>query len=100
MPVVGVGRFTSPDTMVSMVRRGVLDLIGGARPSIADPFLPTKIREGRLDAGRTVYEHLATALDPYPRKAGAELPPEVAETEPRAESDNPFAVLARMKKQP
>ncbi|MFZ1337528.1 MAG: FAD-dependent oxidoreductase [Paracoccaceae bacterium] len=46
-PVVGVGRFTSPDTMVSMVKRGVLDLIGGARPSIADPFLPQKIDHGR-----------------------------------------------------
>lgn len=46
-PVVGVGRFTSPDTMVSQIRRGVLDFIGGARPSIADPFLPAKIREGR-----------------------------------------------------
>jgi len=48
-PVVGVGRFTSPDTMVSQLRRGVLDLIGGARPSIADPFLPNKIKEGRID---------------------------------------------------
>ena len=48
-PVVGVGRFTSPDTMVSMIRRGVLDLIGGARPSIADPFLPRKIEEGRVE---------------------------------------------------
>ncbi len=46
-PVVGVGRFTSPDTMVGQIRRGVLDLIGGARPSIADPFLPRKINEGR-----------------------------------------------------
>ena len=46
-PVVGVGRFTSPDTMASMVRRGVLDLIGAARPSISDPFLPNKIKEGR-----------------------------------------------------
>ena len=46
-PVVGVGRFTSPDTMVSQIKRGVLDLIGAARPSIADPFLPTKIQEGR-----------------------------------------------------
>ena len=46
-PVVGVGRFTSPDTMVSMVKRGVLDFIGGARPSIADPYLPKKIEEGR-----------------------------------------------------
>jgi dimethylamine/trimethylamine dehydrogenase len=48
-PVVGVGRFTSPDTMVSMIRRGVLDFIGGARPSIADPFLPKKIEEGRVE---------------------------------------------------
>src|SRR5882757_5002050 len=46
-PVVGVGRFTSPDTMVSQIKRGVLDLIGGARPSIADPYLPQKINEGR-----------------------------------------------------
>ncbi len=46
-PVVGVGRFTSPDTMVSQIRRGILDLIGAARPSIADPFLPRKIDEGR-----------------------------------------------------
>lgn len=48
-PVVGVGRFTSPDAMISQIKRGVLDLIGGARPSIADPFLPNKIREGRID---------------------------------------------------
>jgi dimethylamine/trimethylamine dehydrogenase len=48
-PVVGVGRFTSPDTMVSQIRRGVLDLIGATRPSIADPFLPRKIEEGRND---------------------------------------------------
>jgi dimethylamine/trimethylamine dehydrogenase len=48
-PVVGVGRFTSPDTMVAQIRRGVLDLIGAARPSIADPFLPRKVEEGRID---------------------------------------------------
>jgi dimethylamine/trimethylamine dehydrogenase len=48
-PVVGVGRFTSPDTMVRQVTQGVLDLIGAARPSIADPFLPRKIEEGRLE---------------------------------------------------
>lgn len=48
-PVVGVGRLTSPDMMVSMIRKGVVDLIGAARPSIADPFLPKKIEEGRVD---------------------------------------------------
>ena len=48
-PVVGVGRFTSPDLMVRLVRQGVLDMIGAARPSIADPFLPRKVEEGRID---------------------------------------------------
>ena len=48
-PVVSVGRFTSPDTMVSQINRGIVDFIGAARPSIADPFLPKKIEEGRLD---------------------------------------------------
>ncbi|WP_160287255.1 oxidoreductase [Pseudomonas knackmussii] len=51
-PVVGVGRFTSPDTMVSQIRRGVMDFIGAARPSIADPFLPSKIERGDIDAIR------------------------------------------------
>ncbi len=46
-PVVGVGRYTSPDSMVRAIRQGVLDFIGAARPSIADPFLPKKIEEGR-----------------------------------------------------
>jgi dimethylamine/trimethylamine dehydrogenase len=48
-PVVGVGRYTSPDSMVSAIKRGVMDFIGAARPSIADPFLPNKIKEGRIE---------------------------------------------------
>ncbi len=48
-PVLNVGRFVSPDTMVEVIRSGQCDIIGAARPSIADPFLPAKIREGRLD---------------------------------------------------
>ncbi|MEH7827019.1 FAD-dependent oxidoreductase [Gemmobacter denitrificans] len=47
-PVVGVGRYTSPDSMVRVIRQGIMDFIGAARPSIADPFLPVKIAEGRL----------------------------------------------------
>ena len=48
-PVVTVGRFTSPDTMVRWVKSGLTDLIGAARPSIADPFIPKKIEQGRLE---------------------------------------------------
>jgi len=51
-PVVGVGRFTSPDAMVSQIKRGVLDIIGAARPSIADPFLPHKVDTGDIDSIR------------------------------------------------
>lgn len=51
-PVVTVGRFTSPDTMVSQLKRGIVDFVGAARPSIADPFLPKKIEEGRVDSIR------------------------------------------------
>ncbi|WP_282950341.1 MULTISPECIES: FAD-dependent oxidoreductase [unclassified Sphingopyxis] len=48
-PVVAVGRYTSPDRMVSLIKNGLIDLIGAARPSIADPFLPRKIEEGRIE---------------------------------------------------
>ena len=48
-PVVGVGRYTTPDAMLSAVKRGIVDLIGAARPSIADPFLPQKIKENRIE---------------------------------------------------
>ncbi|MCP3727100.1 FAD-dependent oxidoreductase [Paraburkholderia sp. CNPSo 3272] len=48
-PVVGVGRFTSPDAMVSRIKSGLVDFIGAARPSIADPFIPEKIRTGQID---------------------------------------------------
>ena len=64
-PVVGVGRYTSPDSMVSAVRRGVLDLIGAARPSIADPHLPRKIREGRHEEIRECIGcNICVATDP------------------------------------
>ncbi len=48
-PIVTVGRFTSADTMAQIVRDGLTDLIGAARPSIADPYLPAKIERGEAD---------------------------------------------------
>ena len=48
-PVVGVGRYTSPDRMAAIVRKGLVDFVGAARPSIADPFLPRKVEEGRIE---------------------------------------------------
>ena len=51
-PIVVVGRFTDPDRMADLIRGGTVDLIGAARPSISDPFLPSKIEEGRYDEVR------------------------------------------------
>ena len=48
-PCVNVGRFTDPDVMLAAIRSGQCDIIGAARPSIADPFLPKKIEEGRFE---------------------------------------------------
>lgn len=48
-PIVGVSRLTTPDAMADILRSGVWDLIGAARPGIADPFLPRKVEEGRAE---------------------------------------------------
>ena len=49
-PIVGVGAAARTRTRwPRSSRAGVWDMIGAARPSIADPFLPRKIEEGRYD---------------------------------------------------
>ncbi len=48
-PIVGTGLMVDPDVMADVIESGVWDLIGAARPSIADPFLPVKIEQGRYD---------------------------------------------------
>ena len=48
-PIVAVGRYTNPDLMAQVIGSGEADLIGSARQAIADPFLPRKVAEGRLD---------------------------------------------------
>ena len=48
-PIVGTGRFTSPDTMVAVIKSGQQDVIGAARATISDPYLPQKIDQGRAD---------------------------------------------------
>jgi len=65
-PVVGVGRFTSPDMMVAIIKKGRLDLIGGARASIADPYLPNKIKENRIeDIRECIGCNICVSMDSY-----------------------------------
>ena len=64
-------------------------------PLAADP--PETFSGGVIDLGALVAEHLALALDPYPRKPGAVFEPldETGESVPAG--DSPFAVLSRLK---
>ena len=48
-PVVGVGRFTSPDAMVSAIRRGVMDPDRRGAAVDRRSFLPAKIEAGARD---------------------------------------------------
>ena len=61
---------------------------------------PEPIKDGAIDLGETVAQHLSLALDPYPRKPGASLPDEYAAGREGAENGRvkPFAGLDALKR--
>jgi uncharacterized metal-binding protein YceD (DUF177 family) len=59
---------------------------------LEDEDPPDLIEGGVVDLGAYVVEHLALALDPFPRKPGAVFEAPAQEAEP-----SPFAALARLK---
>ena len=85
-----------------------VDFLEGAQPAVTDLELdaeaaeaPEPAPDGWIDLGELAAEQLGLALDPYPRKPGAEVPAEwKAEpiAEPAAEErPNPFATLEKLK---
>ena len=63
--------------------------------------VPEPIVNGVIDLGELVAQHLAIALDPYPRKAGVSLPETAFKGESAApQPANPFATLVDFKKKP
>jgi uncharacterized metal-binding protein YceD (DUF177 family) len=60
--------------------------------TLEDDDPPDVIEDGVVDLGAYVVEHLALALDPFPRKPGAVFEAPAQEAEP-----SPFAALARLK---
>lgn len=63
---------------------------------------PDPIVDGAIDIGEAVAEHLALALDPFPRKPGIVFEggeeEGAGEAEEPEEKPNPFAVLAQLRK--
>jgi hypothetical protein len=56
------------------------------------------IEEGLIPIGRIIYEHVATGIDPYPRKEGAVFQWPDREARPNDEQrHSPFGVLAKLK---
>ncbi|NTU76919.1 MAG: DUF177 domain-containing protein [Alphaproteobacteria bacterium] len=72
--------------------------VGAGMPhtDLGDEEAPEPIVNGIIDLGELVAQHLAVALDPYPRKKGAMLPNLNAETK-AVNGNNPFAKLAASK---
>ena len=83
---------------VQVDERFSVDLVEAAEPETdeievsLDDNAPDVIEDGRIDLGQYAVEQLALALDPFPRKPGAEFvqPEEPAEI-------SPFAVLKAFK---
>lgn len=66
-------------------------------PDAEDP--PEPLLEGVVDIGEAAAEHLALALDPFPRKPGARFEAPAEESAPEmVEKPNPFSALAALKK--
>jgi len=49
IPVGVVGFIRNPDSAVNILKDGIVDMIGLARQSTADPHWPKKVKEGRLE---------------------------------------------------
>ena len=72
---------------------------GGEDKTILDARDVERLENGVSPIGRVVFETISAALDPYPRKDGAEFNwADAAASDP--EKVSPFAALAKLKKTP
>jgi len=62
IPVIGIGRINTPDLAEWILAEGKADMVGMVRELIADPHLPNKAREGRLDDIRTCVACMESCL--------------------------------------
>lgn len=82
--------FIEIDDAADAVERETTVSLEGAEP-------PEPVAAGTIDLGETVVQHLAVAIDPYPRAPGAE-PPSSGKPAGEAARPHPFAGLADLRK--
>jgi uncharacterized protein DUF177 involved in 23S rRNA accumulation len=83
-----------PAELLPRPERDTADAVG---PGVLD--WPEAIRDGRIDLGPVIYETLATALDPYPRRPEASFDwPHGERQEGEGAGSGPFASLAALKR--
>ena len=72
---------------------------GGEDKTILDARDVETLENGSIPVGRVIFETISAALDPYPRKPGAEF--SWSDTAPSPpEKVSPFAALSKLKKSP
>ncbi|MDP2697875.1 DUF177 domain-containing protein [Thalassospira sp.] len=77
---------SSPDDLENLSEEELMALLDQPEPLV----------DGRIDLGEIVAQYLAVAMNPYPRKEGAEAPVQLADND-EDEKPNPFAKLAALK---
>lgn len=90
VPVVATGKIHELDHAESILREDQADLIGMARPLLADPDLPRKWRDGRADqVVGCVYANVCKALDESFQEVRCFLWPKGAMQAPRSSDRTP-----------
>ncbi len=89
-PVVATGKISSPAFAERILKEGKADLIGMARPLLADPDWPKKVREGRESTViRCVYGNICKNLDENFKKVVCVLWPQGSLQAPESSDRQP-----------
>lgn len=87
-PVLSAGKINTPEMAEEILASGEADLIGMARPLLADPDWPKKVREGHWDqVVRCCYANVCKALDENFKQVRCFLWPAKADHAPEPPSD-------------
>ncbi|MCC6151504.1 MAG: NADH:flavin oxidoreductase [Planctomycetes bacterium] len=85
-PVLATGKIGTPELAERVLREGHADLIGIARPILADPMWPKKTREGRFDKViRCCYANVCKARDEHFQTVSCFLWPKGAKQAPQSD---------------